>query len=85
MQTEMQNEIRAVCGGGGAVTHRTCQKWFVFLADVAQWIEHWNVKQRVASSIPSQGTCLGCGPGPRWGVHEKHIDVSPSLSLPSPL
>ena len=25
MQTEMQNEIRAVCGGGGAVTDRTCQ------------------------------------------------------------
>ena len=33
------------------------------LAGVAQWIEHWTVKQRVASSIPSQGTCLGCRPG----------------------
>ena len=28
MQTEMQNEIRAVCGGGGAVTDRMCQKWW---------------------------------------------------------
>ena len=27
-------------------------------------IEHWLMNQRVASSIPSQGTCLGCGPGP---------------------
>ena len=35
------------------------------LAGVAQWIEHWTAKQRVASSIPSQGTCLGCRPGPQ--------------------
>ena len=34
------------------------------LADVAQWIEHWPVNQRVTGLIPSQGTCLGCGPGP---------------------
>ena len=35
------------------------------LAGVAQWIECWPVNQRVASLIPSQGTCLGCGPGPQ--------------------
>ena len=35
------------------------------LAGVAQWIEHGPADQRVASSIPSQGTCLGCGPGPQ--------------------
>ena len=35
------------------------------LVGVAQWTEHWTVKQRVAGSIPSQGTCLGCGPGPQ--------------------
>ena len=34
------------------------------LADVAQWIECWPVNQKVASSIPSQGTCLDCRPGP---------------------
>ena len=34
------------------------------LAGVAQWIEHWAENQRVTSLIPSQGTCLGCGPGP---------------------
>ena len=35
------------------------------LAGVAQWIEHGPENQRVAGSIPSQGTCLGCGPGPQ--------------------
>ena len=34
-------------------------------------------------AIPSQDTCLGCRPGPQWGVHEgqPHTDIS----LPSPL
>ena len=35
------------------------------LAGVAQWIECQTANQRVTSSIPSQGTCLGCGPGPQ--------------------
>ena len=35
------------------------------LACLAQWIECWPVNQRVAGSIPSQGTCLGRRPGPR--------------------
>ena len=38
------------------------------LAGVAQWIEHWPANQRVTSSIPSQGTCLDCRPGPRCRV-----------------
>ena len=29
------------------------------LASVAQWTEHRPANQRAASSIPSQGTCLG--------------------------
>ena len=33
------------------------------LASVVQWIECQLANQRVASLIPSQGTCLGCGPG----------------------
>ena len=37
---------------------------FLALAGVVQWIEHWPVNQRVAGLILSQGTCLGCGPGP---------------------
>ena len=32
---------------------------FVALAAVAQWTECRPVNQSVASSIPSQGTCLG--------------------------
>ena len=56
------------------------------LAGVAQWTERRPVNQKVASSIPSSGTCLGCGPGPQWGVHERqpHIDVSLPLCLPFP-
>ena len=54
------------------------------LAGVAQWIECWPENQRVTGSIPSQGTCLGCGPGPQWGLHERqpHINVSLPLFLP---
>ena len=33
------------------------------LAGVAQWIEHRPANERVAGSIPSQGTGLGCRPG----------------------
>ena len=56
------------------------------LAGVPQWIEHCPANQRVAGSIPSQGTCLGCIHGPQYGVHEgqPHIEVrSLSFSLPS--
>ena len=58
------------------------------LAGVAQWIEHRHSNQRVAGSIRSQGTCLGCGPGSYLGACERqpHIDVSlPLFSFPSPL
>ena len=35
-------------------------------------------------SIPNQGTCLGCGPGPQLGAGKRqpHIDVSLPLFLP---
>ena len=53
------------------------------LAGVAQWIECGPANQRVAGSIPSQGTCLGRGPGAQEGAREKqpHIDVSLPLFL----
>ena len=35
------------------------------LAGVAQWIESRPTNQRVTGSIPSQGICLGCKPGPQ--------------------
>ena len=57
------------------------------LTGVAQWIEHGPVNQRVAGLIPSQGTCLGCGPGPQEEACERqpHIDVPvPLFLLPFP-
>ena len=41
------------------------------LAGVAQWIEQGPVNQMVVGWIPSQGTCLGYGPGPQFGVRER--------------
>ena len=54
------------------------------LAGVAQWTKCWPANQRVASLIPSQGTCLGCGPGPQWGTckRQPHIGVFLPLFLP---
>ena len=53
------------------------------LAGVFQWIERQPANQRVAGSIPSQGTYLGCGLGPQWGARERqsHTDVSLPLFL----
>ena len=68
-----------------ALRNRRKQKSkFSALAGVAQWTECWPVNQGVTGSIPSQGTCLGCGPGPQWGVWKRqpHIDVSHLLFLP---
>ena len=41
------------------------------LAGVAQGIECRPVNPRVAGLIPSQGTCLGFGPGPQKGGYER--------------
>ena len=47
------------------------------LVGVAQWTECQPVNQKVASSIPSQGTCLDCRPGLQLGACERQpIDVS---------
>ena len=56
------------------------------LAGVAQWTERWPMKQEVTGLIPSQGTCLGCGPGPQLGACKRQpIDVSlPLFLLPFP-
>ena len=58
------------------------------LASVALWVECWPENQGVAGLIPSQGTCLGCGPGPQLtgkpiNVSFTHPCFSPSL-LPFP-
>ena len=52
---------------------------------MAQWIACQPANQRVTSSIPSQGTCLGCRPGVQWGegLRGSHtlmfLSLSPSL------
>ena len=68
------------------LTHLKCSPAKA-LAGVAQWVEHWRANQRVAGSIPSQGTCLGGRPGPQLGVckRQPHTDVSLPLFLSSPL
>ena len=53
----------------------------ISLAGVAQWTECQPVNQRVAGSIPRQGTCLGCGPGPQWRAHERQPHIAVSLPL----
>ena len=58
---------------------------YLALAGVAQWIEYRLANQRVAGSIPSQGTCLGCGPNHQLGACERQpIDVSLSHRYSSP-
>ena len=44
----------------------------------------WVPACKPKGSIPSQGTHLGCGPGPQQGAHERqpHIDVCLPLFLP---
>ena len=53
------------------------------LVGVAQWMEHGPVNPRVTSSIPSQGTCLGCRPGPLLEVCKRQLtDFSLPVFLP---
>ena len=51
------------------------------LAGVAQWTVCGPANQRVAGSIPSQGTCLGCRSGPQKGARERQPDIDVSLPL----
>ena len=49
-------------------------------------VECQPVNQRVVGLIPSQGTCLGCRPGPQGEVCERHPHIDVSLPLfPSPV
>ena len=66
------------------------------MAGWLSWLEHRPVQQKVVISVPSQGTCLGCGFDP-WLRHVGEIvsrlslswwcflSISPSLSLSLPL
>ena len=56
------------------------------LGGVAQWTECLPVNQKVASSIPSQGTCLGCrSDSPVEGALEVNTLMFLSLSPSCPL
>ena len=63
------------------------------LAGVAQWTKLQPADCKVASSIPGQGTCLGCGRGPQLGACKKQpmyvflplfLPLFPSLSTNKP-
>ena len=56
------------------------------LTGVAQLVGHRPKKPKVTSLIPSEGTCLGCGPVPGLGACDRQlIDVSlPFFLLPFP-
>ena len=51
---------------------------------MTQWIGHGPANQRVAGSIPGQGTCLCCRPDPQLGTckRQPHIDLSSPLLSP---
>ena len=56
------------------------------LAGVAQWTECQPANLKVGGSIPGQGTCLGCEPGPHLeGCERQWIDVCITHRCFSPL
>ena len=70
-------------GGKGYIRRNSCA-----LAGVAQWVERQPANQSITGLIPSQGTYLGCRPGPHWGGAQETTTLmflSFSFSLPSPL
>ena len=82
---DQQNWQNSSKTGKGKRGHKCSVSQITCLADVAQWVEHWRVNWKVIGSIPSQGTCLGCRPGPHLGACERQwTDVSLSLPLSSP-
>ena len=75
-------------GGMGLLDHPVTmfnfKKKTVTLAGVDQWVEQQPENQKVtgSGSVPSQGTCLGCGPGPQLRGMEGATNrcFSPSIS-----
>ena len=73
------------CSSSDPPTHEqgACEESsFPTVAGVAQWTECQPANRKVISSIPSQGTCLCCRPGPPWRECERQpITVSLLLFL----
>ena len=61
----MDNSVVIAGGGGIRWLKGNIKKYNKALDGVAQWIEYRPENQSVTSLIPSQGTSLGCGPGPQ--------------------
>ena len=51
-----------------------CKMISLALISVAQLIGHHLTKQKVAGSIPGQGTCLGCEFSPQSGCIQEATD-----------
>ena len=85
---ELESEI---VGESHKMTRTKKVSWTV--TGVAQLVGRHPAKQKVAGSVPSQGTGLDCGFGPQVGAYEKqlihvslsHRCLSPSLSSSLPL
>ena len=62
--------------------------WNIFYYPWLVWVSGLSMSLQTKGSPvwfpPSQGTCLGCGPGPQQEAHERHthIDISLPLFLP---
>ena len=61
-------------------SHHYLINLFITLTGVAQLIGHCLTNCKVASSIPSQGTCLCCRPGFQLSMYEKQL-----MDVPLPL
>ena len=82
-------EILKISLNGGGIFLKILKYFKIYnvaLATVAQWTERQPVNWRVHGSIPGQGTCLGCRPGPQLEVCERQpINISlPPFLPPSP-
>ena len=63
--SESQNGLNPISDFSDRLDERALEiEGRLALARGAQWTECWPTNQRVAGSIPSQGTCLCCRPGP---------------------
>ena len=62
---DVTSQCRTKCSRNGKVIPLYLRNSLGALAGVVQWTECRPTSQRVAGLIPSQGTCLGCGPGPQ--------------------
>lgn len=66
-QYTSRSSIRNFKNGRFVVWERISKKIRFALAEWLSWLGHYPVHQKVADSIPHQGTLLGCRLDPRLG------------------